>query len=372
MFYCKCDKCRSEWNGIKRLDTCPFCNFIFQIKNSNFTDIKDAFDYIFGKYGMDIIKQNNKLVSLLADYAPSLENERRLVRMALDAGIYSELLLIDVNDNDSQNIARSKAVNKLNMLYFLDPVWATKLVSWLTVQLNWSSEQKENHVVITNNTTTDKQEYIADRVPMVNKQVYVGENLYFGTYPQQSSQKYDLIEWEVITTKEGQALLLSKYCLDFRSYDKYRGTTTWENSMLRQWLNNDFYNDAFSKKEQTCILEKTLSQSRNPRSNVLSGNVTSDRVFILSYEDVNRYNLCIRQLQCKASVVAKKNSLFDYNCNGYVTWWLRTSGYSNGSAMYVLMNGKFDELGAKIDMKYIGVRPAIWVDLKILSAIEEM
>ena len=366
MFYFKCEKCQSEWNGIKRLDVCPFCGFTFPVKSSDFTDIDEAFDYIFGKYGFEIIKQSHKLVSLLADYAPSLENERRLVRMALDAGIYTDLLGINATDNAAQTEAKAKAINKLNKLYFIDPIWATKVVSWLVIQLNWSSNSSEKKTIIKKISEEVKIEPQIHTLPSVAKKVNIGEIIAFGSYPQEDPKKKDAIEWEVISVSADRALLLSKYCLDTKWYNNSKWNTTWGNCALRKWLNKDFLSSAFTDSERACIVETKSNKSCNPRSNAVSGYPSKDMVFILSCEEVKQYNLELSQMQCKATLLAKGNGVYYDPYTDFASWWLRTPGYTNESAMYTMRSGKIDELGDKVDSRNKGVRPAIWVDLKTI------
>lgn len=366
MFYFKCEKCQSEWNGIKRLEICPFCGFAFPVKASDFTDIDEAFNYIFGKYGFEIIRQNHKLVSLLADYAPSLENERRLVRMALDAGIYTDLLVVNADDNAAQDEAKAKAINKLNKLYFLDPIWATKVVSWLIVQLAWSSDLGEKTTIL---KSSDKDTILKSQIsvaPAVARKVNTGEIILFGSYPQEDPKKKDAIEWEVISVSADRALLLSKYCLDTKWYNNSKWSTTWGNCALRDWLNKEFLNTAFSDSERVSIIETESAKSCNPRSNAVSGGPSKDKVFILSCEDIKQYNLELSQMQSKATLLAKGNGVYYDTENDFAAWWLRTPGYTNESAMYVMRSGKTDELGDKVDSRNKGVRPAIWVDLKTI------
>lgn len=55
--------------------------------------------------------------------------------------------------------------------------------------------------------------------------------------------------------KDGEILLLSEYGLDILPFDDSgSGSIIWENSSIRNWLNNEFYNSTFSKEEQENIL----------------------------------------------------------------------------------------------------------------------
>ena len=59
------------------------------------------------------------------------------------------------------------------------------------------------------------------------------------------------IEWIVLEKRSDKALLLSKYLIGRYYYneDMVDGIT-WENSDVRKWLNEDFINEIFSKKNK--------------------------------------------------------------------------------------------------------------------------
>lgn len=119
--------------------------------------------------------------------------------------------------------------------------------------------------------------------------------------------QYEPIEWIVLDrdTKNKKVLLLSKYVLDNQQYNdkyydyenslamntiaKWPDRTTWEKCSLRQWLNEDFFNNAFSDEEKDCIILSDLVNSDNIVEKTLGGNNTQDNVFILSYDETSKY-----------------------------------------------------------------------------------
>ena len=62
------------------------------------------------------------------------------------------------------------------------------------------------------------------------------------------------IEWLVLAIVDQKALLVSKYGLDTKPFNEIRKEITWENSTIRNWLNNEFYNNAFSSSEKNKII----------------------------------------------------------------------------------------------------------------------
>lgn len=87
-----------------------------------------------------------------------------------------------------------------------------------------------------------------------------GDTLYFGRYPQNTKDPEVLepIKWRVLqkATDGSKALLVSDKTLDFKHYHNTAGSITWANCDLRHWLNNSFYNKAFTTTEKSSIKKK--------------------------------------------------------------------------------------------------------------------
>ena len=83
--------------------------------------------------------------------------------------------------------------------------------------------------------------------------IEIGEHVMYGSY------QGEPVEWRVLDKKDGEILLLSEYGLDILPFDDSgSGSIIWENSSIRNWLNNEFYNSTFSKEEQENILVDLL------------------------------------------------------------------------------------------------------------------
>ena len=89
--------------------------------------------------------------------------------------------------------------------------------------------------------------------------IEIGEHVMYGSY------QGEPVEWRVLDKKDGEILLLSEYGLDILPFDDSgSGSIIWENSSIRNWLNNEFYNSTFSKEEQENILVSAKSCGRLP------------------------------------------------------------------------------------------------------------
>lgn len=119
------------------------------------------------------------------------------------------------------------------------------------------------------------------------------------------------IEWIVLENDGSRVTLLSKYILDnipyhpFINEDYTSPSPTWENSYIREWLNNDFYNVAFTETEKayiqitTCVNEDNKFFGMPGGNNVLTkpgkagypagGNDTEDKVYLLSLGEIEDY-----------------------------------------------------------------------------------
>ncbi|MCR4584939.1 MAG: DUF6273 domain-containing protein [Lachnospiraceae bacterium] len=127
-----------------------------------------------------------------------------------------------------------------------------------------------------------------DILPHMNEEGYI----IFGAYEQDwDSEKVgpDPIEWEVLGSDENGTLLVSRYVLDAKPYNTEMKAVTWENCSLRSWLNNEFMNKAFTEREQARINNTKLKNEDNPYFEYEGGNDTSDRVFLLSLDEVEAY-----------------------------------------------------------------------------------
>ena len=152
--------------------------------------------------------------------------------------------------------------------------------------------------------TEEKISY--DGLPQVNNGYYVGQVYWF---------KYDPIYWRILDPDE--SLLMCENIIDSQPYSNYllwkdldndgewagdskeqfndKGafSTDWETSSLRKWLEEDFYNTAFSADEKSQIKERT-NQNKS-RGTIIEGGTscsdfdgeeTKDKVFLLSFEDI--------------------------------------------------------------------------------------
>lgn len=201
----------------------------------------------------------------------------------------------------------------------------------------------------------------------------IGDSIFFGHYEQDDSPNIELdpIEWLVLKIENNHVLLLSKYGLELKPYNKANENVNWETSSLREWLNGYFLNLAFTEAEKEKILSVqncTLANDLNNNNNDL---FTIDKVFLLSVDEAELLLTNIAERKCEATYHAKDaganvaSGEYWGDSVGFSKWWLRSSGRSNNSAAYVSYSGYIDEGGESVSNLWNDciVRPAIWLNL---------
>lgn len=224
--------------------------------------------------------------------------------------------------------------------------------------------------------------------------IEVGDSVYFGNYQYGAILEVEPMLWDVIDMQDGMALLISHYT--FRPMYYYKqgqsnedvvSDTNWEESNVRYFLNNDFYEEAFSVEERNRIIEVTID---NPTSDVFFETYipiiyndrrensafryeentnpcgeTNDKIFLLSMNEVEKYYgpLYSDELHAYAT-----NATCVTRSGGDSEWLLRSQGSRGYRSLYIMKNEFQFEVGVSSDSKnsnkaYLALRPAMWVEL---------
>lgn len=154
------------------------------------------------------------------------------------------------------------------------------------------------------------------------------------------------LEWIVINVDGKRSMLITKDTLRGVPFNTERSEVVWENATIRTWLNERFYNDAFSEDEKKAIIvTKVYNGSDQGYSKYVEakGRTTKDKLFFLSYKEAWSYFF---------DDDSRKVSLS--------TWWLRSPGrYKNHAATV----NSLGEVGSDyVDDTLNQIRPVMWVD----------
>ena len=202
------------------------------------------------------------------------------------------------------------------------------------------------------------------------KTANVGDIIVFGAYEQDnntSNGKED-IEWLVLAKEDNKILVISDKALDCKPYNQSRDYVTWETCSLRNWLNNDFINAAFTAEERAMIPTVTVSADMNPEYNTNPGNATKDKVFLLSIVEAEKYFTSDEARKCVPTEYAISNGAStsdSYTKGGKATclWWLRSPGFDQFIAAYVNYFGPVLRYGRSVGNVSNSVRPAMWITI---------
>ena len=149
------------------------------------------------------------------------------------------------------------------------------------------------------------------------------ERIKLGEYPIGSP-----ITWLVLEKKGQELLLLSEFALDAKPFCEasfsVESTNEWHGCTLRTWLNGDFYTEAFSDSERSMILDDTHDTYKKSASGEEETPSATDKVFLLSAREVNKYFPQERDRICKASAYAKEHGAEIEAGPNQCSWWLRS------------------------------------------------
>nr|AGS52674.1 Rhs element Vgr protein [uncultured bacterium contig00045] len=196
------------------------------------------------------------------------------------------------------------------------------------------------------------------------------------TPPPKTAKVGDIIQfgghnWLVLDVQGGKMLIVTEKLLEARRFtnSQREDMSTWERSGVRRYLNGDFY-DSFSEADKARIAETLVTTADNPWSGKSGSPDTTDKIFLLSLEEVVRYFGDSGQLNNRPSsdtwaISDQYNEarMADDGSENSFDWWLRSpSCLSGASAAVVSFNGAINLQGfhASIDGCYI--RPALWLD----------
>lgn len=195
---------------------------------------------------------------------------------------------------------------------------------------------------------------LANQIHGYNAETGTYQYLYLGKYEQ--TRGGQPILWRVLIVEGNDALLLSERILTAMSFGR---SNQWEQSQIKKWLNSAFMMEAFSSKERKAIYDsESLGQ-----------------VFILSKAELRNSDYGFstkedrkdKQRCAKGTTFAVDEGLYVNDDNQCSTYYTRTAP-NNKNVTSITSEGGFGLV--KTNRDDVGVRPAMWVNLKELSFSE--
>lgn len=194
--------------------------------------------------------------------------------------------------------------------------------------------------------------------------------------------KVEPIKWRILESANGNEFIFAESILEAMVYDY--DNNVYMDSDVRTWLNDEFYNSAFTSAQQELILTTDVDNSvlsTGYSSNSYVSDNTLDKIFLLSYEEITNsdygFDSNVSDVDTLKSKVttdySRASGVYmntnDYSGNGY--YWLRSSSYAhtyyarsvNYSGVIQTTTSSSTIYDAFVRSSYLGVVPACWVSL---------
>lgn len=176
-------------------------------------------------------------------------------------------------------------------------------------------------------------------------QLFAMEQEHLKSTPLSEIVQFAGFDWRILEKQDDKVLLIKDKSISGIPFNTNAGDCLWSTSSMRAWLNGEFLTENFYEEEQNALIESTLTNSENPYyKGVNAGENTTDRIFLLSVEEVEKY---VEQLH-----------------ETETCWWLRTPGAVAGSMAFVYPNKEVMPYGYDASTTTFSTKPAIWVSLK--------
>lgn len=189
--------------------------------------------------------------------------------------------------------------------------------------------------------------------------------------------KYEPIKWQILDEKDGNVFLFATLVLDSREFKA--GYNNYAESTIRAWLNETFYNTAFSALQKELILttnvdNSTLSTSSTvgeDRENADVCDDTQDKVFLLSAQEhaiylseaseARRKGTDYAMCQGVHAAISNGTTTYSETLEGNCYWLMRSPSGFNG---YVaICDYKGDRVNTLAQESCNGTVPALWIKL---------
>ncbi len=164
--------------------------------------------------------------------------------------------------------------------------------------------------------------------------------------------KYEPIKWKILSEEGGETFIFCDMIIDSQEFNTTGGNSSFEHnggvgyannyalSSVRKWLNQTFYQTAFSNLQKQLIVLATVdnsARSANPNNNqfgffsgvnTYAGGQVEDRVFLLSVQEATNSDYGFSS-SWSITDPARHKTCTDYSKSqgldvGLMSWWLRS------------------------------------------------
>jgi len=372
----KCDKCSYEWStkSGQSVNFCPNCGGKLQFSKDISTE--NVIKSLVIEYGENILLDAN-LYSFVADmlHNKSPKLLKRL-RLAISENV-PQIIYAIKNINLQDRFLRIKViVDSLKDDFNMSDDLAYELVNYFSVALGFQARETPEELSKTPNSPSPDSSSTSQTSKSLstphNQQIQIKENaIKIGNII-----RFGDNDWRVLNIKDEMVLLLSEKILEKRHFHYQYTDITWSVCELRDYLNGEeiysgrgFY-DSFSLQEKAQIAETKIITNDNPWFGTRGGSISSDKIFLLSIEEVVKYFGDSGQIQNPkpipdyyiADTYNQNRVAFDKS-GATKWWWLRSPGSVAKRTAYVSTGGLLIISGYDVNNMNAGVRPALWIKL---------
>ena len=281
----------------------------------------------------------------VTDYATTFDSEAAKISLVLDSKTAARLYVKDDATGEESTISSTKAdypsyheITGLLPQNLADEKTITVGgIDYTFSALSWCYRVLNNTEATEKNITMAKaimayyeaaKNYTTPANPYADKNV--GDVITFDAY-----------DWYIIGKSDDGVTLLMKNNLMTKAYNDSYTAVTWEDSTLRTYLNDTFYN-SFSPENKKKIALTHNTNPNNPDYGTSGGEDTDDYIYLLSIKEAQDLSTALGADVMKASS----------------WWWLRSPGDFLDYAAGVGVGGDVYTGGSRV-FNERGVRPAL-------------
>ncbi len=157
----ECKHCNSTWNSSQTVTNCPFCGKYILTETNDNMNLPEGIQSIVSEYGIEILNDSKRLISLIMDYVRDCEKEKKLFRIACNCGIPKAVLDIKSCADNQRELLIKKAIKKLEDEAFFSTENAEYIISLILIGVGITykpskEETQVSHSPITTTTQTVK------------------------------------------------------------------------------------------------------------------------------------------------------------------------------------------------------------------------
>ncbi len=166
--------------------------------------------------------------------------------------------------------------------------------------------------------------------------------------------KYELIEWDILENNDGTVKMIANLAIDSQNFSL--SSNNYASSYIRSFLNDDFYNTAFSTLEKSIMSTMTIG-SNNDYVTLL----TEEEATTYFENNTDRSALSTDYAKSQNCYSHKPTSIYNPKYEGNCNWLTRSAYTESGKIYYVDYAGTL--YNGKTNITYYGIRPVITINL---------